>query len=208
MGRDGARASRRLVQGHLHQPGECRRGAPPRRGRRRRRRAPAKVFLYLLFEHQSTPDWLIAFRLLRYEVDIWNRFLDDHEDARQLPAIIPLVLYHGAERWRVPRNFRDLLDLSWLEEPAQTAARRYLPAFEYLLDDLTATPDQALKERTMNAGSRLVLGALKRGPYGDWEGFLLQWPEVMEEVLDGADGLRKFAKVLRYLMDLDRASTE
>lgn len=172
------------------------------------RRAPAKVFLYLLFEHQSTPDGLIAFRLLRYEVDIWNRYLDDHEGARQLPAIIPLVLYHGAQRWQVPRNFIDLIDLSWLEDPVRAAARRYLPAFEYVLDDLTATPDEALKRRPMNAWSRMVLGALKRGPRGDWEGFLLEWPEVMEEVLGGADGLRTFAKVLLYLMDLGRASPQ
>lgn len=164
-----------------------------------------KVFLYLLFEHQSTPDELISFRLLRYEVDIWDRYLQEHEDARRLPAIIPLVLYHGERTWQVPRNFVDLIAL---EGPARTAALRYLPAFEYVLDNLTATPDALLKQRPMNAESRMVLGALKRGPRGDWWGFLLEWPEVLEEVLGGLDGLSKFAKVLLYLMEQGKASTK
>ena len=164
-----------------------------------------QVFLYLLFEHQSTPDELMAFRLLRYEVEIWTRFLKKHKDARRLPAIIPLVLYHGERTWQVPRDFVDLIDL---EGPARAAALRYLPAFEYVLDNLTATSDEALKQRPVNAESRMVMGALKRGPRGDWRGFLLEWPEVLEEVLGGVDGLNKFAKVLLYLMERGGASTE
>lgn len=167
-----------------------------------------RVLLYLLFEHQSQPRELMAFRLLRYEVDIWSGYLAEHEGARRLPAIIPLVLYHGERAWQVPRNLRALIDVEALEAPVRAEIERYLPAFEYLLDDLSVVPDQALKQRPMSAASRLVLGALKRGRAGDWKGLLVDWPEVMEEVLGGIDGLQRVTQVLLYLMSVNRVSPE
>jgi predicted transposase/invertase (TIGR01784 family) len=38
------------------------------------------ALLYLLFEHQSTSDGRMAFRLLRYLVRIWERWWDEHAD--------------------------------------------------------------------------------------------------------------------------------
>src|SRR4051794_37532008 len=36
------------------------------------------AFVYFLFEHQSTEDVRLAFRLLSYEVKIWQNWLQDH----------------------------------------------------------------------------------------------------------------------------------
>jgi len=38
--------------------------------------------VYILFEHQSRADGKMTFRLLRYEVRIWERWLRDNPDAR------------------------------------------------------------------------------------------------------------------------------
>ncbi|MEZ5212010.1 Rpn family recombination-promoting nuclease/putative transposase [Gordonia sp. (in: high G+C Gram-positive bacteria)] len=61
------------------------------------------LFRHVLMEHQRTPDPLMAFRMLSYQVQIWRRHL--HEVRRRgltprpLPPIIPLVIYQGRRRW-------------------------------------------------------------------------------------------------------------
>ncbi len=45
-----------------------------------------EAFIYVLLEHQSGPDPLMPYRLLRYMVRIWDRWLRDHGKANRLPA--------------------------------------------------------------------------------------------------------------------------
>ena len=47
-------------------------------------------FVYLLFEHKSRPEPLVALDLLRYQVRIWRLWLGQG-GARPLPPIIPVV---------------------------------------------------------------------------------------------------------------------
>jgi predicted transposase/invertase (TIGR01784 family) len=58
-----------------------------------------EALVYLLFEHQSTPptDGLMAYRLLRYQDRIWERWRADHPKAKTLPMILPIVMYHGGD---------------------------------------------------------------------------------------------------------------
>src|ERR1044072_3514622 len=55
-------------------------------------RSGGEALGYLLFEHQSTVDDRMGFRLLRYLVRIWERWLTEHSRARRLPVVIPVVL--------------------------------------------------------------------------------------------------------------------
>ena len=52
------------------------------------------AFIYVLFEHKSQPEPLVAFQLLRYMVRKWER--SAARGRGTLPIIIPLVVYHGA----------------------------------------------------------------------------------------------------------------
>ena len=52
-----------------------------------------------------------AFRLLRYQVRIWERWQAEHPAVDTLPAILPVVFYHGRSRWSVSRSFQTLLAL-------------------------------------------------------------------------------------------------
>ncbi len=56
----------------------------------RTRHGPA---MYALIEHQSTPDKLMAFRLLRYALAAMQRHLDAGHDT--LPLVVPILFYHG-----------------------------------------------------------------------------------------------------------------
>jgi len=59
--------------------------------------------VYMLFEHKSYPEPQIAFQLLKYMVRIWERAV---RDKRVLAPIVPVVVYHGSERWRIGCNFQ------------------------------------------------------------------------------------------------------
>lgn len=57
-------------------------------------------YLYVLAEHQSTPDKLMAFRLLRYTCAIIAHHLGEkkqEEGEGVLPLVVPLVFYHGRQ---------------------------------------------------------------------------------------------------------------
>lgn len=92
-------------------------------------------FIYLLLEHKSSPDKTIAFQLLRYMMQIWEKSLK----TASFPLIIPLVLYHGKARWRVNRNFANLI------KEKDSIFEKFVPHFEYYLLDLSAFPDAELK---------------------------------------------------------------
>ncbi|MFT4088083.1 MAG: Rpn family recombination-promoting nuclease/putative transposase, partial [Gordonia sp. (in: high G+C Gram-positive bacteria)] len=57
-------------------------------------------YLYVLLEHQRTPDPLMAYRMLGYQAQIWSRHLSEAAKAgepepRSLPVVIPIVIYQG-----------------------------------------------------------------------------------------------------------------
>ena len=55
------------------------------------------VLVYVLLEHQSTPDRWMRLRLLNYCLLAWMRWHREHENEPQLPLIVPVVFYQGAE---------------------------------------------------------------------------------------------------------------
>jgi hypothetical protein len=65
--------------------------------------------VYLLFEHKSHPEYWTLLQLLRYVVASGERHRQQNPQARRLPPVYPLVLYHGEERWRAPASFHDLV---------------------------------------------------------------------------------------------------
>ena len=61
--------------------------------------------IYCLIEHQSSPDYWIAFRLWEYMLLLLETYKKDKE---KLPIIIPLVLYNGKKKYNAPRNLWEL----------------------------------------------------------------------------------------------------
>ena len=65
-------------------------------------------YLYTLLEHQSTPDPLMPFRLLKYTVNIWQDYLNQTK-TKQLPLVIPLVLYSEKDRYECSQDLKALI---------------------------------------------------------------------------------------------------
>ncbi|KYG06002.1 hypothetical protein BE21_37285 [Sorangium cellulosum] len=157
----------------------------------------ASMFVYVLFEHQSTTHPLMAFRLLAYMVRIWQRHLERHPEATRLPAILPVVLHHDETCWSAPVSFQELLDV-----PPGTLAlmAEHVPQFRFVRDDISKEEDEALRARAMTALGRLVLWwfLLARDPR-DLEERVPGWREVLREVRQAPDGAAALRRVWHYI---------
>lgn len=98
-------------------------------------------YLYFLLEHKSYSDPDIALQLLNYIVSVY-RHLRKKEKKAKLPAVIPLVFYHGKEKWTLRPEFSALVeDYGELSEEI----RRYIPEFSYRLYDMGSYADEELR---------------------------------------------------------------
>jgi predicted transposase/invertase (TIGR01784 family) len=96
-----------------------------------------QVFVYLLFEHKSYPESDVALHLLSYMVRLWLQHLKQGK-ALPLPAVIPMVIYHGETKWGIPLGFRSLVKAPGVMMPLT-------PDFQYLLWDLSDYTDEEIK---------------------------------------------------------------
>jgi predicted transposase/invertase (TIGR01784 family) len=118
-----------------------------------RTREGGQALVYILYEHQSSFDARMPFRLLKYMTRIWDRWLTDHERAKTLPIILPVLLHHGEGRWRAAPEFASMLHGS---PELLEATRPYQPHFQFVLDDLSALSLDALGARSLDALARLT----------------------------------------------------
>ena len=96
------------------------------------------VLLYVLIDHKSTPEPGIIVQLLGYMVRIWLRYAGGKADAlRSLPAILPMVVYHGASEWKVSLSLRDTIN-------APEAIKQFQPDVRYTFVDLGPIPNDRL----------------------------------------------------------------
>jgi predicted transposase/invertase (TIGR01784 family) len=65
----------------------------------------APVLVYVLLEHQSTPDRWLRLRLLGYCVQVWQQWHRQHEHQDRLPLLVPVVFFQGACRWEYRREW-------------------------------------------------------------------------------------------------------
>ena len=89
-------------------------------------------YIYVVIEHQSTPDAHMAFRLMRYAVAAMQKHLD--AGHQQLPLVVPMLFYHGATS---PYPF----SLNWLDEFADPQLAKTLYGCPFPLIDVTVMPD-------------------------------------------------------------------
>ena len=91
-----------------------------------------ETFLYLLFEHQSSPDPAMPLRVLGYATEIYTKHHKAH--GLPLPPVLPFIFHQGPESWNVSTAFEDLFAL-----PDELAADLlpFLPKFHHALLDLT-----------------------------------------------------------------------
>jgi hypothetical protein len=159
------------------------------------------VAVYVLIEHQSSADALMPFRMLRYMVRIWEKWMADREEKGErpkvLPAIIPVLLAHAQGGWTAPVSMRDLYALPGDVMPAMI---RHLPQFELVLDDLSLRTDEELRARAHAGLGLLALLLLRHSRDGaELLARLSEWGDVWRAVWEAPEGRQAFAMALRYV---------
>ena len=158
------------------------------------------VSMYLLFEHQSSPDPWLRLRLLRYCSRIWEADRRDDPERSELRPIVPVVFYQGARSWTHSTEFADLF-------PEAVRSLPWVPRFAHeLLDQTTLEPEAVtgnVKGRIaqllmMVAFGRRVEAALDRAA---------RWVLSLSQVEGGVDEFRRFIVYLAAVQDREVLET-
>ncbi len=148
------------------------------------------AYLYILCEHQTDIDPLMAFRLLAYQVRIMTRHLKQYPN-QPLPLVYPLIVYSGEQPWKKP------LDLFALFGKQAKLAKKWFQMSVQLLD-LQKLPDEAIKQRTWAGLMEFTLKHRK----SNFELFLeqvLPWIQTIEQIEN--NGFSLATAVVKYLLN-------
>jgi len=81
-----------------------------------------EIYIYLLIEFQSTVDKFMSLRILRYILEFYD-FLSQNDKFVKLPAVFPILLYNGEDKWTAKENISDII--------IGSIPKRYIPNFSY-----------------------------------------------------------------------------
>ncbi|MDL4620124.1 Rpn family recombination-promoting nuclease/putative transposase [Citrobacter amalonaticus] len=104
-------------------------------------------YIYVVIEHQSTPDVHMAFRLMRYALAAMQQHLD--AGHKRLPLVVPMLFYHGSDS---PYPF----SLNWLDKFSDPDLARQLYTTAFPLVDITVIPDDDIMQHRRMALLELI----------------------------------------------------
>ena len=158
------------------------------------------VSMYLLFEHQSSPDPWMRLRLLRYCCRIWEADRRDDPDRRELRPIVPVVFYQGARGWSHSTEFSDLF-------PEAARALPWVPRFAHeLLDQTTLDPDEVAGGVRGRITQLLMMVAFDRHANAALQ-LTAQLLPLLDQAGAGVNERRRFYLYLMATQDLDVVQT-
>jgi predicted transposase/invertase (TIGR01784 family) len=146
-------------------------------------------YIYFLFEHKSYPDKMVHLQLLEYMTKIWRLDLKQSK-RKKLSIIVPLLLYHGPQKWKVKEDFSSMLD-----GPVDIMAE-YIPDFRYVLYDLSQYSDDDIKG-TITA--RVVMLIFKHIFEKDFAQKLPEIFSLLKDLSEKETGLQYFETLLKYI---------
>ena len=143
------------------------------------------VSMYMLFEHQSSPDPWIRLRLLRYCCRIWEDDRRSNPDRHELRPVVPVVFYQGERGWNYSTEFADLF-------PEAARTWPWVPRFTHeLLDQTTLEPEAVTGGIKGRIAQLLMMVAFGRNVEAalDWAA---RWALPLSQASSGVDELRRF----------------
>ncbi|MCA9656517.1 MAG: Rpn family recombination-promoting nuclease/putative transposase [Myxococcales bacterium] len=70
-----------------------------------------RISIYVVLEHQSTPDPVMAARFVVYVGRLYERYLSEHKGTKKVPLVAPVLLYQGPKGWTMPQRLSEMLDV-------------------------------------------------------------------------------------------------
>ncbi|WP_213134359.1 Rpn family recombination-promoting nuclease/putative transposase [Citrobacter sp. FP75] len=142
-------------------------------------------YIYVVIEHQSTPDAHMAFRLMRYAIAVMQRHLD--AGNKKLPLVVPMLFYHGVTS---PYPY----SLCWLDEFDDPETARQLYASAFPLVDITVIPDEEIVQHRRVAMLELIQKHIRQR---DLIGLVEQLASLL---VNGYANDRQLKALLNYIM--------
>lgn len=127
-----------------------------------------ECYIVLLLEHKSQPDKLTAFQVARYIIELWSKEIS--AGKKEISVVIPIVIYHGKNKWRYETNIRELIP-NFNELPDYIVDK--LPVLEYELINVATHEEKEFNQ--YEPITRMILRSMKYVFYGK--------DKVIEELL-------------------------
>jgi predicted transposase/invertase (TIGR01784 family) len=152
-------------------------------------------YIYFLFEHKSYISKDISFQLLKYMIEIWEAKIKK-EKTNELPMIIPLVIYHGKDRWKTRTTLGEMIT-GYKDLPREV--QKFIPDYEYLIYDVSRYTDEEIKGE---AQLRILLTIFRDIFTKDNKGLqesIYRAAMYLQELDDKETGIEYFETFIRYI---------
>lgn len=146
-------------------------------------------YIYLLLEHQSKPDELMPFRILKYTCNIINEHIEQTKQ-NLIPLIYPMVIYHAGQPYPFSTDIKDMVNA-----PKELVDRYFLQPFHLI--DLARINDEELKK---HAWAGAMEFALKHIFARDIFPYLQHIAELLRYI-DQSGGRSYIAIILQYIYE-------
>ncbi len=159
-----------------------------------------KLKIALLFEHKSSPDNNLPFQLLRYMSNLWENSI---KQKRPRMPVIPIVFYHGKDRWNhgvLSSRFKDL----------PKTIKPFIPDFEYVFIDLSAYSNEAIKESIFTLASLRIALLMMKNIFNQeaLEQHLSQYLEIGSSFFQQEQGLKFLESIINYILQATEIQTD
>ncbi len=129
------------------------------------RETGSAMWLYVLLEHQSTPDRWMRLRLLTYCCRVWDRDRQRRASDATLRPILPVVFFQGRQGWPHPTGFTTLF-------PEEDRRWPWGPQFEHILIDQAAIGPEEVRGTLRGRIAQLTMMAAQRDSWAATRGAL------------------------------------
>ena len=111
-----------------------------------------KQEIFFLIEHQSNIDNTMPYRILNYCIDIMQEWIKNKKIKKetQYPIIVPIIIYTGNEKWKIPKNFKEKQICNYVFE-------RYKISLEYNLVEINKLSTKFLLQKRTLFGYGMIL---------------------------------------------------
>lgn len=135
-----------------------------------------EAYICFLLEHKSYKDKMAIFQLNKYILESWMTIIQK-ESKEELPLIIPMIIYHGKEKWNLKTDLRDMIP-RFYELPEYFKQR--VPVFKYDFFNIGEYEEDDFEKLTRLTS--MMLKAFKYAFEEDLEVVLKNFLLALEEV--------------------------
>lgn len=132
------------------------------------------LYLCLLLEFQSEPNWKMPHRMLHYVASFYQSLIKTkglNLRTEKLPPVLPVVLYNGKERWKVATRMKNII------APVPKTLRVFQPQLSYFLIDEQRLTQEAFEQAPKPLGNMLSLNHIENA-----ESYIVLWEALKKKV--------------------------